>query len=163
MSRVLGCYLAVSFVDFIVGVHYFSFYLNHLQYLFICFVLSPWYFHHTPPNLYCKCLKSSNICFLWSPCFASIQRNTVNKCFQHTFLQVKAEGSSHEVTFLIEILFFPKQFAFLLHDNFYSLRSPNSFQILSIDCDPHSSSFCCRHSHDFAYLKIICFFVNVLC
>jgi len=40
-----------------------------------------------------------------SPRFASIQRNTPNKCFHHTFLQVKAEGSSHEVTFLVESLF----------------------------------------------------------
>ena len=30
--------------------------------------------------------------------FASIQRNTSNKCFHRTFLQVKAEGSLVEVT-----------------------------------------------------------------
>ena len=57
---VLGCDLAISSV----GVHYFSFCLNHLQYFFICFVLSPWYFHHSPPYSYFKCLKSPNIFFL---------------------------------------------------------------------------------------------------
>ena len=85
------------------GVHYLSFCLNHLQYLFICFVLSPCYFHHSPPCQYFKCLKSPNIFFC--PRFASIQRNTPNKCFHHTFLQMKAEGSSHEVIFLVESLF----------------------------------------------------------
>ena len=47
---------------------------------------------------------------------------TLQTCFHHTFLQAKAEGSSHEVTFLVESLFFPNQFAFLYHDNFYSLH-----------------------------------------
>jgi len=61
-------------------------------------VLSPWYFPHTSSNPYFKCLKSPNIFSLWSSHFASIQRNTPNKCFHHTFLQVKAEGSSHEDT-----------------------------------------------------------------
>ena len=42
------------------------------------------------------------------PCFASIQRNTPNKCSHHTFLQVKADRSSHEVSLLVESLFFSK-------------------------------------------------------
>ena len=50
-------------------------------------------------------MKSSIIFFLYSTYFASIQRNTPHKCFHHTFLQVKAEGSSHEVSFLVESLF----------------------------------------------------------
>ena len=36
------------------GVHYFSICFNHLQYLFICFMLGPWYFHHIPPYSYLK-------------------------------------------------------------------------------------------------------------
>jgi len=35
-----------------------------VQYLLICFVLSPWYFHHSPPHPYFKCLKSPNIFFV---------------------------------------------------------------------------------------------------
>ena len=71
---------------------------------------------------YFKCLKSQNDLFVESVFrFHTTQKSYVipNKCFHLTFLQVKAEGSSHEVSFLVES-FFPQSNSpslVLLHDN----------------------------------------------
>jgi len=108
------------------GVHYFSFCLNYmwitcrnLQFLFICFVLSPWYFHHTAPNPYFKCLDSSNILFLWSTRFASIQRNTPNKWFLVESLYSESNSSSYFMT----------TFTVFGHQTFEVTKLFHSFQI----------------------------------
>ena len=106
------------------GVHYLSFCLNHLQYLFICFVLSPCYFHHSPPCPYFKCLKSPNIFFcrvhVSLPYNATLQTNV----FTIRFFEWKLRDPRIRSLSCWKLLF-PKQFAFLHHYNFYSLRSPN--------------------------------------
>ena len=80
----------------------------------------------------------------------------------NTFLQVKAEGSSHEVTFLVESLFSQSNSPSYImttstvfsHQTSEVTKLLNSFQSLSINCDLHSSSFYRRHSHDFSLLRI---------
>jgi len=111
--------------------------------------------------------------FLLSPCFASIQCNTPKKCFHHTFLQVKAEGSSHEVSFLVESLFsqsnspsyFVTTSTVFGHQTSEVTKLFHSFQILFIDCDLHSSSFYRRHFHNLSFfvLILILYFSDVSC
>ena len=139
------------------GVHHFSFCLNNLQYLFICFMLSPPYFYHLPRYSYFKWLKQSSVLFFVG---STLQRNSPNKCFHLTFLQVKAEGSSHEISFLVESFFSQsnRRQLLLLHQTSRVTKLFHSFQILSINCTIHSSSFYCRHSHDFSSYFSLCQF-----
>jgi len=115
------------------------------------------------PYPYFKCLKSSNIFFLQSPCFASIQRNTPNKCLYHMFLQVKAEVSSHEVSFFcleplsqssLPSYFVTTSTVFGHQTSEVHNKLFICFQILSIHCDLHSSSFYHRHFYDFSFLHV---------
>ena len=136
------------------GVHYFSFCLNHLQYLFICFV-------YTSKSIFQMPWVVEYLVFAESH-FASIQHNTPNKCFHHMFLQVKVVGSSHEVTFFVESLFsqsnsfsyFMTTSTVLGHQTSKVTKLFHSFQILSTDYDLHRFSFYHRHCHDFSFLHI---------
>jgi len=80
-------------------------------------------------------------------------------------------GSSHEATFLVESLFSQSNSPSYImttstvfgHQTSEVTKLFNSFQILSIDCDLHSSSFYRRHSHDFSLLRVDSHTVLLLC
>ena len=108
------------------SVHYLSFCLNHLQYLFICSMLGAWYFHHMPQYPHGLSVFQMPQVAEWSVCRVRLSLPYNTKIICHSKQMLSPYVSSSEGwgilawgLFSCWKLLSSKQFSFLvlLHDN----------------------------------------------